>query len=217
MLTLAFILFLGESAWSQTLGFKAKHSQIQSSTQMTITVALPRYELVEEGDWTQIKCESKDAASFLKEGEPELFSFTYFISIPAGTKVKSISIKPDEEIINLAKPIKPVPGPTLIGEKPKPLVPDPVIYQSSVPYPSGKLTYSYAKQGTSRMLVLTVYPFKFVGKNNTLVVARQMKITIFLYAREWKPGSRPINAVDRHLKSRLVNPDTAFFGQGGGQ
>jgi hypothetical protein len=197
--------------------FQAKHNRQNKEAQMNISITLPEYELVEEGEWMVLRCNDSDSAKFLKKGEPELFSLTYYISIPQGATVKNLTVKPEGKHIELGKAIKPVPEDVPIGSPPKPPIPDEEIYSSTKPYPKEDFEYSIGKKGSTTMLVLTVYPLKYIGKYKTLIVNEYMEVDVILKSDKWMPNPQPRNAVDRNLKKRLVNPESAFFSKGGAQ
>lgn len=195
--------------------FKANYDKKNEEAQITLQVVLPKYSLTEENEWMVLRCDDRGAGYFIKKGEPELISFAYFISIPADSKVKKVIIKPVNKIINLIKPIKPIPEPVIIGYPPNPPIPDEEIYNSPAPYPQKDFDYTIAKQGTTTMLVLTVYPFKYIGKSQELIVSEYIEAVIFLSAKKWKPNRHPSNAVDKNLKGKLVNEEDSLFFQGG--
>lgn len=211
---LAFLL-AEEAAYPAKPRFKAEHNSQKKQADIQLKIALPEYSLVEEGEWMVLGCNDRDAFEFTKTGEPALVSLTYLISIPEDAKVKKIKIRPYATKIRLDEHIMPVPEPVIIGEEPIPPVPDEKIYGSARPYPKEDFDYSIAKKGTTTMLVLTVYPFKYIGKSKTLIVNRYSEAEITLSSENWDPDPGPRNAVDKNLKKRLVNPDSAFFSRGG--
>lgn len=212
----AFIVSLPMICQADKPTYKAKHNPEKKETSINLTVVLPEYSFKEEAEWMVLGCENENAASFLEKGEPALYSLTYFISIPEDAKVKGITVTPQIKANELSKPIIPIPEPVLLGTPPKPPVPDEEIYNSSQYYPKKDFDYEIAKQASTRMLVLTLYPFKYTGQSKTLLVYEYMDIEIILEAKDWKPNAHPRNAVDKNLKLKLLNPEEAFF-QGGAQ
>jgi hypothetical protein len=204
------LLWLGTSSADRPT-YNAKYNQLDKEAKMHLDITLPEYGLIEVGGWTVLQCRDQDASLFKEKGEPGLFSFTHLISIPEGAKVKSITINPLIKRIKLSKPLRPIPEPVIIGAAPKPPIPDEKIYRSPRAYPKQDCDYSLAKQGSTTMLVLTLYPFKYKGKSNTLIVHEYTEVEIVLKSKKWSPNPKPHNAVDKHLKKRLVNPDDAFF------
>jgi len=215
LLIFIFTLLLAEASYPAKPRFKAKHSSQKKQADLQLNITLPEYSLIEEDGWTVLRCDDQDAFEFTKMGEPALISLTYLISIPQDAKIKKIKIRPYTTKIRLTEHIIPVPEPVIIGDEPKPPIPDEKIYGSTWPYPREDFDYSIAKQGSSTMLVLTVYPFKYIGKSKTLIVNAYMEAEIVLSSKKWDPDPKPRNAVDKNLRKRLVNPDGAFFSRGG--
>jgi len=212
----AFIVFLPIICQADKPTYKAKHNPEKKETVIGLSVVLPEHKLNEEAEWVVLGCPDRNASGFTEKGEPALYSLTYFISIPKDAKVKGITLTPQIKAVELNKPIIPIPEPVLIGTPPKPPVPDEEIYNSSEPYPKKDFDYELAKQASTRMLVLTLYPFKYIGQSKTLIVYEYMDIEIILEAKDWKSNPHPRNAVDKNLKMKLVNPEDSFF-QGGAQ
>lgn len=210
----AFVVFLPILCQAEKPTYKAKHELKDKETQINLNVILPEYKLNEEAEWIVLNCEDQNASHFLQKGEPALYSFTYFISIPEDAKVKNVTIKPQQRPFMLNKPLIPIPEPVPIGSPLKPPIPDEEIYNSSEPYPKKDFDFQIAKQGSTRMLVLTLYPFKYIGESKTLLVYDYMDIEIILEAKHWISNANPRNAVDKNLKLKLLNPEEAFF-QGG--
>jgi hypothetical protein len=215
VLGVVFIISSLEVCLAEKPKFKVKYNPLNKKAELTVTISLPEYEISEEDEWIMLRCMSQDANPFLRKGEPDLFSFTCFISIPQEAEVKKIKVKPQGKRIKLTKPIKPVPEAVPIGGPSKSLIPDEKIYNSPQPYPKQDFDYALAKQGSTSLLVLTVYPFKYIGKHQTLLVNEYVKVDIVLKAKKWEPNPKPRNAVDKHLKNKLLNPEEAFFSEGG--
>ena len=210
VLFLSSLLWLGTSSADRPT-YKAKFKQPDKEARIHLDINLPEYGLIEVGGWTVLECRDRDASLFKQKGEPGLFSFTHLISIPEGAKVKGITVNPLIKRIELIKPLRPIPEPVIVGAAPKPPIPDEKIYRSPRAYPKQDFDYSLAKQGSTTMLVLTLYPFKYKGKSKTLMVNEYIEVEIILKSKEWRPNPKPYNAVDKNLKKRLVNPDSAFF------
>lgn len=211
ILQFGFSLLSLEICYAARPAFQAKFDQQNEQADILLEIALPEYGLAEENEWMALQCKDRDASLFTEKGKPGLFSFTYFISIPQGAEVRNITVRPMVKRIEAAKPIMPIPEPVNIGDPPKPPVPDEEIYNSSTPYPEKDFDYSIAKQGSTALLVLTLYPFKYVGSSKTLVVYEYTSVDIVLKSKTWKPDPTPFSAIDKNLKKKLVNPESAFF------
>lgn len=203
--------------WADKPHFKAEHNAKKKEALITLDLSPATYRLQEQDEWITLQSDEPSAVSFNKKGEPALMAFTYFISIPSGAQVKNIALQYAKKQIKLNKPLRPIPEAVIVGEPPKIPIPDAKIYQSLTPYPEKDFEYSIGKQGTTTLLALTLYPFKYIGILQTLVVQEIVSVDIVLKTHKWDKNPQPQNAVDNHLKRKLVNADDTFFFTGGAQ
>ncbi len=170
--------------------------------------AQPPWLTITPGSWS---------GQLTKQAEaPELPVLEYLISIPAGAVVKDIQVEGTPISRNLSAPLKPVrrdyiPRP---GVSPPALVAAPGLYHQTQLYPSHWVDQETTRMGSTTVLRLLVYPYKYQGTTLQLIRYDQLKLTITLQSSGWSPSPTPINQVDRVIRQKLVNPEQAFFGQG---
>ena len=205
----------GVSVWpAEPVHVAERLDREKGQAHIELDIALPEYRLTNEGDWTVLDCQDPEAKPFLKQGEPALCSYTYYVAVPAGATVQHISATPRPRHVPLAKPIRPVSEDVLVGHPPKPPIPDGAIYRSPASYPEHNVTYSIGKRANTTLLTLTVYPFKYLGRSQTLLVHEWTSISVVLNVPDKPAVSKPRTAVDENLRKRLVNPTSALMGQG---
>jgi len=94
-----------------------------------------------------------------------------------------------------------------------PLAADAAAYGSAEEYPSSWSEQELFRTGSTTILRLKVFLYKYVGTKNKLVAYRNPKLLVRLAVPGWQPNPVPKNAVDQELRRKLVNPDEAFFQQ----
>lgn len=181
---------------------------------LNVEINAPEYIIKEAGEWSRIICRGDKIGYGREVGNPLLPYLVYVISIPKGSKILKVDLttKERKEII-LKKPLIPLiePIPLKEGVKPEPPKPNPAVYNSSDEFPAKPIRYSIGKMGSSRILILHVYLFRYYGAENKLIIYGKGEINIKLKTDKWEPKPVPLNAIDKKVKKMVINPDSSFF------
>jgi hypothetical protein len=139
----------------------------------------------------------------------------YWISVPAGSQFLDLTVKAERREQALPRRIKPVRKPYIPqpGAIPPPLAADALVYGAAEEYPSVWSEQELFRAGSTTILRLKVFLYKYVGATNKLVAYRGPKLLVRLAVPAWQPNPAPKNAADQELRRKLVNPDQAFFRQ----
>jgi len=157
-----------------------------------------------------------DYWNIVEPGHPSLPFKACFVLVPSGERVENIKIeKIDSAIISLDAPVFPAQKPVPVGyEKDfiKFVSPDSKIYGSRSPYPP----YDYKilgeqKAGPFSVLLLNLYPVKYVPYHN-LVVVYDYKVSIFCRRQNYveiRPYTKKQYFLfKKTLENLVVNPET---------
>lgn len=209
-----FLLGLTEAGWAE-ITYRAAYDIASGQVLITLEDFLPAARLTAEDSWTRV-----DADSFrvLRTGEsdcPDLPCLEYWISVPAGSRFLELAVKADRSEQALPRRIKPVRKPYIPepGVAPPPLAADAAVYGSAEEYPSAWSEQELFRAGSTTILRLKVFLYKYIGTEKKLVAYRNPKLLVRLAVPGWQPNPAPKNAADRELRRKLVNPDESFFQQ----
>jgi hypothetical protein len=194
--------------------YQAKHQPGSSEAVITLYDTLPAYILQSDQGWTRLYLEGQRTRHTEQPDHPQLPYLEYWISVPENTELIDVEVKAQAGKVSLNQPVMPVqkpfiPGP---GVVPPQLSADPQVYQSDKEYPLSWYDHEIKRMGSTQMLVLKVYVFKYVGSFQRLITYQDPKIQIRLRVSNWSSNSVPKNRVDQEIKKQLVNPKEAFFG-----
>ena len=180
-------------------------------TRLSFSVELQAFECAVENDWTILRFADAEARPWGEVGRPESFALRRLISIPADARVLAVDVRAQPEARSLARPLRPGVE-SVPWNQPQPVPePDPAVYRSAEPYPARDFDWRIVRQGGGSLLELTLYPFKYVGARQTLVAYRTMNVEIRLDCPAWPAATEPRGKLERRLRARVVNPESACF------
>jgi hypothetical protein len=208
------LLGLGGTGWAETT-YRAEYAASSGQVLITLEDLLPSVRFANEEGWTRVDADSTRVLRTADSDRPELPCVDYWISVPAGSRFLELLVKAERSEQALPRRIKPVRKPYIPepGTVPPPLTADAAVYASAEEYPSAWSEQELFRTGSTTILRLKVFLYKYVGTSNRLVAYRNPKLQVRLAVPSWQPNSVPKNAVDQELRRRLVNPDEAFFQQ----
>jgi hypothetical protein len=174
----------------------------------------PPYHTALQDGWTVVAAEAFQQKTLMESDRPELPCLEYWISVPADTVLQSLDVQSPRQETPLSAPLRPAAksSPFVPGQLPPPRVRHPETYDSGREFPARWGDTRLVRMGSTTVLVVRVYAFKYAGAPPRLVLYPQPKITVTLTAAGWNPDPQPRNVVDAELKKNLVNPEAAFFG-----
>ncbi len=210
----AFLAGWAGSAGAETT-FRAVHDARSGQVLITLEDLLPGVRLADDEGWTRVDAGSYRALRTTESDRPDLPCVEYWISVPAGSRFLDLTVKAARSEQALPRRIKPVRKPYIPepGVVPPPLAADAAVYTSSEEYPSAWSEQELFRAGSTTILRLKVFLYKYVGTANKLVSYRDPILLVRLAVPGWQPNPVPKNAADQELRRKLVNPDSAFFQQ----
>ncbi|MEW6516860.1 MAG: hypothetical protein AB1439_08155 [candidate division FCPU426 bacterium] len=195
--------------------YRAEYNAQNGQALITLEDILPAIKTAGEEGWTRVDAEGFRTLRTTEPDRPDLPCLEYWISVPAGSQFLELMVKADRSESTLPGRIKPVRKPYIPepGVVPPPLAADASVYQSAEEYPAAWSEQEFFRAGSTTILRLKVFLYKYIGTEKKLVSYRNPKLQVRLAAPGWQPAPEPKNAVDRELRRKLVNPDEAFFRQ----
>ncbi len=174
---------------------------------------LPENFLFEEKDGYQVISSPSYFSDIAEPGKPILPIAVYSFLLPPDAEIKDVEI--------ISKKVEAIEGNYLLypGQKPTPLSfpatpfipPDPVVYNSSAPYPERVL--DYVKSGLLagyRIAGLKVYPLQYIPTERKLFLIKEMKVKINYEEGRFIPLSltrKQRETFEEEVKLLIENPE----------
>lgn len=193
--------------------YQSRYLPDSKEVRITLYDRIPQYDIQTDGDWSRIVVKRPGIPMAQTPDHPQLPEMEYWISVPQGTMLKHVTVTAQAEIRELDLPLMPVQKPYIYksGVIAPALYADPQIYQADTEYPDTWHTHEFCRMGSTTVLILRIYLFKYTGAEKLLNIFHEPKIQIALEVPHWSSNATPKNIADREIKRKLVNPNEAFF------